>query len=144
MRITHPSQPWRKMMTEITRDFLRILRADLDAAVLAVAKKHGLTISTGNAKFSDQSATFQLLVEATPAEDGVRAKDVRAAKDLADLGGLYGANPEWAGKSFTLRGARYSVIGLLPNRTKNCILARRADGKDFIMPPETVRLGLGR
>lgn len=44
----------------INRDLLRALRAEIDAAVAKIASKHGITMQTGNARFTAQSFTFKL------------------------------------------------------------------------------------
>lgn len=125
-------------MTQITRDLISTLREDIDAALIAVAKKHNVAISAGKAKFNDREVTFQLLIVGETSADGASARDIKALADLNALGKLYGADPAWAGKSFRSGSQSFTVIGLLPSRTKRSILARRADGKDFIFEPEQV------
>lgn len=131
-------------MTAIDRDLLKALRADMDAALAIVGAKHGVTINTGNASFSESSATFKVLIVGQAPEEGTTAKDLKAAQDLKALAPLFGADAKWAGKSFkSPTGQTFTVIGLLPSRPKRCILARSQAGRDFIFQPSTVRDCMG-
>lgn len=49
-------------MTTINRELLRVLRAEIDEALLALGNKHGLALNVGTASFSDTAATFKLTV----------------------------------------------------------------------------------
>lgn len=47
-------------MTTITRDILKAIRGDIDAALAAVGEKHGVILKAGNASFSEANFTFKL------------------------------------------------------------------------------------
>lgn len=127
-------------MTAITRDLLRALRDDVNAALVAVAKKHGVALSCENASFTSSSATFKLLaVSADENASGRKASHVKAENDMRSLGKLYQADPAWIGQRFTVRNTTFTVVGLLPGRSKNCILAPNDAGKDYIWPVEDIK-----
>ena len=46
------------MTSEITRDFLRTLRTEIDSALRNVGAKHGVTINAGSASFTATTATI--------------------------------------------------------------------------------------
>lgn len=136
-------------MTTITRSLLRSLREDINQALIEVGKKHGVTLVADNAKFTDMSARFVLAV--APATEAVQAQiasgiDPKMAKAEADYKAFcktYGAEPEWLGKQIRVGSGQFTVVGLLPNKHKNCILIQRiSTGKNFIVDPATVRSAL--
>ncbi len=133
-------------MTMITPSLLRALRDDVNAALAEVGRKHGVTLVADNAKFTDMSARFVLSV--APADSTVQAqiasgvdpKIAKAEADYKNLCKVYGADPEWLGKTITLQRSQFQVMGLLPNKHKNCILIQRiSTGKSFIVAPATIR-----
>lgn len=139
------------MATEISRPLLAALRRDMDEALRTVAAKHGLSISTGNASFSPTSATFKVIIAVGEAD--ANAKDIKAAADWKAYAASFGLKQEWLGEEFAQRGHTFRIIGLLPSRRANPVLARRIDqltpdggiaGKDFIFPADTIALHMGR
>ena len=128
------------MTTEITRDLLKALRADINAALVAAAEKHGLILQVGNASFSADAATFKLGVAIK--HDGAPAgQSVSQAKAIADwnaLHGLYDMKKEWLGVSFPYAGKQVKIIGLMPNRRKFPILVSTNAGRDSLLPSEAV------
>lgn len=133
-------------MTMITRSLLRTLREEINAALAELGQKHGVTLVADGAKFTDMSARFVLSV--APADEetqgqiaaGVDPKLAKAEADYKSQCKLYGADEDWLGKTITLQRSQFKVVGLLPSKTKNCILIQRiSTGKNFIVPPSTVR-----
>ena len=134
--------------TVITRDLLKALRTEMDAALKAVAERHGLLITTGNASFGPTAATFKLAVAVKGAgvsESSEDARTVKAASDWKMQAGLYGLNPEWLGERFSVNGNFYRVIGLMPRRPKFPVLAEKiqvggaSSGKNTLFPIETIQ-----
>lgn len=132
--------------TTITRELLKALRTDMDAALATVAAKHGVAINVGNATFSANAANFKLLVAAkgdgTP--PGESAADLKAASDFRALATLYSLKPEWLGTAFRRHDGEWKIKGLLPKRQKYPVLAvNTTTGKRILFPVETVKLHLG-
>ena len=135
-------------MTTIDRSLIRVLREDINKALEAVGQKHGIKLEAGNASFTAATATIKLqavtIDASTGAVEGHSATDLKAAQDLATYAFARGASADWAGKFFYSRGRRFQIIGLLPDRRENCILAGRVglDGKvekRFIFKPSEIR-----
>jgi hypothetical protein len=135
-------------MTNIDRALLKALRADIDAALMAVGQKHGVAIEATTASFTTNSATFKLLVvsadtsatqSTTPSGPTPSARDLKAAVDMALAGEVYGCEADWAGKTFKRNTMVYTIVGLLPGRTKNCVLVRTSNGANYVMTPASVR-----
>lgn len=57
-------------MKHFDRTNLKILRAQIDAALASVAKNHGIKINAGNATFSGATATFKLEFAAADSDGG--------------------------------------------------------------------------
>jgi hypothetical protein len=127
------------MATEITRDLAQTLSTEIEAALKAVAVRHGLNVKVSGGKYMDSSFTPR--VEFTvPGEVGVSKKDEDAFKTLA---ALYGLDPAWLGKTFVLKGDTYRVIGLAPGRSKNCVkILRVRDSSPRVCPVTFVKAGV--
>ena len=107
------------MIKQFDKPTLRALRADLDAALAAVAAKHGIAVRVGNASFMPNTATFKLEL-ATKGDDGaVVTKEAQAFRQLA---GSYGLAPTDLGREVTLSGDRFRIIGLRAAAIKRPIL----------------------
>lgn len=122
------------MTTEITRESLRLLMKDLEQALAEVGKAHGVKLGTGSARFSPSSCTIKIegvVVGESGEIPDAPASDLKAREDMKVRGILYGAREAWLDQYFDLRGSVYRIIGLLPKRHQNCILAGRVglDGK---------------
>ena len=132
-------------MTIITRDLLKTLRIDINAALVEVAKKHKLAIGAGNASFTASSATFKLnLVNLTGDADTVSSCDVRHIKaehDFKAQAVFYGLQASDLSRSFEYFGSTYVVKGLLPRGQKYPILCEK-NGKLIKCPADLVLKGL--
>ena len=122
------------MTTEITRQSLRLLMKDIDDALKIVSEKHGVKLGTGSARFSPSSCTIKIEGVAVGDDGAVPdapASDLKAREDMKVRGILHGASERWLDQCFDSRGRVFKIIGLLPKRHQNCILAGRLglDGK---------------
>lgn len=135
---------------EITRDLLRTLRTDIDAALLAVAKKHGVMLTMGNASFTSDNATMKMSIVPASKEavaavaSGASPKDVQAAADYKRLCTVYNLHPSWLNMTFQHGGSTLTVIGLLPNKRKNNVLVQGTGGGRYIMAPEELHRAFAR
>lgn len=112
----------------ITKDFLRQVRADIDAALVSVAKKNGLaslkaancTYGPGNFKFNVEG-----VVEGGLDKDAERYQQCVKLLNLPPLGA-----------DLTIAGKRYKTSGL--NNPCSKVIVTRDDGKRFLYPVEVV------
>lgn len=116
-------------MTAITKDLLKQLRVDMNAALLAVAQKHGVSISTGNASFNAEQATFKvdILQSGTTSQDAHMDK---MASALA-LAKFYYPNVD-AAATYSFRGEKFKIVGY-NTRAKGFpfIIECLSNGKNF-------------
>jgi hypothetical protein len=133
-----------KVNTLANRPLLVTLRADMDAALAAVAKKYGIAIRVGNASYTSAAATFK--VELAVVGEGQEGEDpavLRAAASWKSAAMLYeyqGLNPDWLGKSFESMGVTYTIIGLDAKKRSRPVLCRKSDApsKIYLLPIEKV------
>lgn len=127
--------------TKITSSLLNTMRPELNAAVAEVAKKYGITIRFGNARFTDLNATFTVDMGIAP------SSDFDPDKALWDSNCKHlGLAPEDFGKEFCFIGEKvaYQICGYNPKgRTNNIRIRRVSDGKEFITNAMSVKAGLG-
>lgn len=126
----------------ITKDLLKALRADCNAALAEVAKKHGVILQVGNASFSGETATFKLEVAKTDgATQGESIIVIKARDDWATYAPIFGMEAEWLGQSFRRSGSTYKILGVMPKRSKYPILVSK-DGKEILMQDIDVKQGM--
>jgi len=119
-------------MSEINRDKAKQISADVEAALKAVATKHGLTVTVRGGSFT--AGTFKPRVE-FKSGDADRAEFEQYAR-------MFGLPADAFGKTFAVRGMRYAIKGLRLNSRKRPVLAERLDGKMFCFEVAAVLAGL--
>jgi hypothetical protein len=109
------------MQMTITREMLRNMRADLDAALVSVGNKYNITLKASTCSYTENTLTFKL--EGATGDDSKEAADyqrVAVAHHLPPLGTpitLPGSPHKhtivgWRGRSVIVesaRGAKYRV-----------------------------------
>jgi hypothetical protein len=120
----------------ITEDLCRILDAEITVAMAAIAARHGLTVKVGGGSFT--GASFKPRVEfLVEGEVGASKKDEDAFRQFA---GMFGLSAEMLGKTFTVSGEAYKIVGLAPARSRNVVkILRLRDGSLRVCPPELVK-----
>lgn len=111
-------------MTAFDKRTCDTIASDIEAALAAVATKHGVIIQRGGGKFNDRTFTLKLLVE-LQGEAGAEAAKREFARDCD----LFGLTPECYGVVF---GGQYRLTGIdLRKREYPLIGERISDGKRF-------------
>ncbi|KKM59246.1 hypothetical protein LCGC14_1548390 [marine sediment metagenome] len=107
-------------MTEFDRSALRALRVDIDSALIAVGAKHGIRLSTGNARFTADSATFKLECSLFNSDGVAESKEMVALKECY---------PELVNKRITFgRGTNGFIIGYNPRAHQYPFLVKTVKG----------------
>jgi hypothetical protein len=121
------------MSKNINKDLLKNLRADIDAALAAVASKYDIALKTGGCRFTETNATFKL--EASVKSDGgkVITKDMQA---LISYKRLLGVTDGHLDTPFTFRGDVYVLAGYKP-RSDKFVIAK--GGKQFVLSVDSVK-----
>ena len=95
-------------VTEFNRENLKSIRADIDAALAAVATKHGIKLSLGNISFS--GLEFRSKVEAkvlTTVQNGVAVDSAKVR--FEQIANYYGLKASDFGMVVTISGTKYKI-----------------------------------
>lgn len=119
---------------------LRRLSADLQAALDAVAKQHGISIVLGSGRFSPTEYRAKITASTTlPAN----AED-RARKEFEEHAGAFFLKPSDYGQTFVIGGKQYTICGIKPKSRQYPVLGRNARGKVFKFAATDVLTWFGR
>lgn len=129
---------------------LKTLRADLDAALKAVADKHGIDLSVGTIRFDAAafSAKIDGAVKQKAADGSVVEGDLPASHKWVvgwnRYAESYGFKVTDLGREFSLYGKRYRVAGLTIHG-KDALVAKPLDRKTdkfMLLPADAVKAAL--
>jgi len=122
--------------TTFDRTAVERIRIDLDAAIKAVAEKHGISGLLGRGSFTDVTLTIKAEFATLSIDSEVNSKEAEAFKQNA---AYYGVDCAAIGKTFRHLGTDYTLTGMNPKATNYPYLGRRADGKTFKFANDVVR-----
>ncbi len=120
------------MVTTFTKENLKVIDAEINAALQAVATKHGITLRASGGTYSGAEFTTKIKgsVKDTQALNAANANALRVLGLPADTIGKSFSN---LGKSFTISDVNLSLY-------KRPIVAKCAnDGKEYIFTPEIIK-----
>lgn len=121
----------------ITREKIRDMRKDIDAALKEVAEKHCVTIEAGNASYSSKSFSLKLNITEN-ASDGSTVS--QGELDWEKSHWKFGLDKDLFGKTFKTNKGEYEIVGLKPRSYKYPVLGKSLkDGKTYKFPEATVK-----
>lgn len=107
-------------LQQLDRTSLRLLIAEIDAALVAVGDKYGVALTCGRATFNSTTADIRLGVAVRGAVAGAledaSAREIKAAQDWSTYALSLGLQRDWLGKSFVRSQdpGSWRIVGLLP------------------------------
>jgi len=119
---------------EFSRQSLRALRVDLDAAMAKVAAKHGISLTAGNISFTSETATIKVAAGVISASGVVVTKEAKAFNQYKRLAGLGNFN---VGDSVNIQGKQYTITGYKP-RSKSSVCIENAKGQGYKVSADMV------
>ena len=123
----------------LTKTTMKQIRLDIEEALNAVAQKHGIKFTPGNATFSADSFRMKLEANVVQANGTVETKEAKAFKREAYR---FGLKPEMLGKRLMTKcGTELTITGLNTRAYANPVCAVGVNGKTFKMPAGTVLSG---
>ena len=129
------------MVSNFDRPTCALLRAEIEKALEAVAKKNGIQIRPKSGTYDGNALVLQ--IECAVIQDGTVM--TREATYFVNFATLYGFEPSDLGREFTKGSEKYRLDGLKTGASRFPILATRLrDGKRFKMEKNSVLLALGR
>ena len=124
----------------INRTTVKMLRSEIQDALVSLGEKHGLEFNVGGASFSSNNVRFK--VDANVIGDDGEAFS-QEAEDFGSLASMYGFEPEDLGKEFSYGGETYKITGLKPRRRKYPVSAEGIrNGKGYKFPADMVKAAL--
>ena len=107
-------------VTNFDKPTVKAIRMAMDNALAKVEKEYGITIKTGNARFSGNEVTFKVKANTLGNDGTVNTKEANMWDLYADMNGLghlkVGDTVNLQGKSFTIAGwntrARKSPVNI--------------------------------
>lgn len=132
-------------MKEFNRTTLSQLRADMNAALKAVAEKHGVLLSVGSCTYARDGSEASFKLQAVVKKEGVETmKDASNAKLVTawkEYASMFGLKQEWLDKSFVVNGKTYMIQGLNTRKHKYPVVTKcLQDSKQYIFSTEDVGL----
>lgn len=121
----------------LTKDSVRDISRDINAAIQSVAKKHGIKLSMNGGTYQSSNAVLKIKVS-TISESGIVETKERIS--YIQNHKLYDLKREWLDQTFTNGGFVYKIIGLNTRAYKRPVLCERNDGKVYKLSAENVRM----
>ena len=120
------------MATVVDKNLVKSLRPEIDAALSAIAAKHGLaSLRCGNGMFDPRAGSFTIKVEGVAEGALGKSAALYTSPDAAFLG----LPP--LGTPFMSGGRQYKTAGL--NTVGSKVICDRNDGKQFLFPVLAVK-----
>lgn len=123
------------------RNEFRAFSMDINAALVEVAKKYGVTIDTGNGRYNGDAMTLKLEITNKSATGETQDKYAVAFKQRAYIYGLAATD---LGRSFVSRvsGKTFVIAGLNSRAKEYPIIAIGQNGKRYKFDIADVKAGL--
>lgn len=117
------------------REQVEQMRAEVEAALAKIGKKHGSVFVLGNITFTGGNA-WRAKVESVPtkSEPGFTGKDpnlIKLENDMVRHGYKFNLSEKDLGTKFVAHGTTYTVIGLKPRSYKYPVIATSPTGKMY-------------
>lgn len=110
---------------------LKTVRADIDAALAAVAKKHGIKLSIGGITYDPDGTNFRTTLSAvTEAAAGGAdvAGNVKWQSAFIKYAALFGMKKEDLGKKVKIGRETYTIVGARPKANMPIVLQKATGG----------------
>jgi hypothetical protein len=117
----------------------RAVSAKIEAALAPLAKELGLVITTKGGSYSPEAYTLKVECATVSADGEVQTKE---SLDFKAYAFRYGLDADDLGATFKRGGDTYTIVGAKPRSRKYPILCRKANGKTYKLPADTVLLHL--
>lgn len=127
-------------ITSLDKNSLAVIRADVNAALAAVGKKHGLVFNLGSCKFYPTNAEFKLQVNTITNDGEVIDADKASLMRCANLLGLTAKDIE---TPISIGATEYKIVGYRRARyARPFTIMRVSDGKRFVTSEKDVMFGV--
>lgn len=128
-KATHP-------IPVINATAIKILRVEIDAALVSIGEKYGVTIKCGNGSYDGMNSGSLKVGISLKGENG---EDVgREGHEFTTYAKMMGMEPGWLGQEFDHGGTPLTIIGYKPKATKNNVIVKSRQGARYVVPHTAV------
>ena len=108
------------------------IRTKLEKVIKEQFNSDTMIAEVGSCRFSNRSATFKIEF----VDD--------SASSLAEsnwnlLCSSFGLKKAWLGKTITINGKSFDIVGLKPRARKNSVIIANSEGREYVTTPRTVQ-----
>ena len=119
----------KSQINSFDRPTVKLLRTELDATLASLSAKYGITIETGNARFSEHECGFKIKLNTT-CEDGSK-KETKEAIAWNLYRASLGLSHIEVGHEFTLQGRQFKLTGYNTRARKSPINIQDLKGANY-------------
>lgn len=123
-------------ISAIDRAALRTISEEINEAIQAIAKRHGLEMKTAGGSYGGTSGVVKVEVTIPG-----RGKEV---VEFERYGAQFGVQPSDLGRTILVQGQPFELAGLNTKAPKFPFLAKGADGRTYKLGADTVKRALAR
>ena len=124
-------------VTNFDKPTIKAIRMAMDNALAKVEKEYGITISTGNARFSGNEVTFKVKANTQSADGTVNTKEAQMWDLYAPTHGLGHLK---VGDTINLQGKSFTIAGYNTRARKSPINITDANGRGYKCSVQMVKM----
>ena len=124
-------------VTNFDKPTIKAIRMAMDNALATVEKEYGITISTGNARFSGNEVTFKVKANTMGEGGQVNTKEAQMFDLYKNSIGLGHLN---VGDTINLQGKSFTIAGYNTRARKSPINITDAQGRGYKCSVEMVKM----
>lgn len=124
-------------VTQFDKPTIKAIRMAMDQALATVASEYGITINTGNARFSGNEVTFKVKANTLDSSGSANTKEADMFDLYKESIGLGWLNP---GDQILLQGKYFTLKGYNTRARKSPILIEDAQGRGYKCSVEMVKM----
>jgi hypothetical protein len=129
-------------VTQFNQANVKEIREEIDAALAAIAAKHGLaSIRTGRITYS--GTEFNAKITAKTASDTVSVSGVAISTVARNAANAYGLPTDIFDRDVVLQGTSFKIVDINPKKPKNCITICNERGTQYITSVTAIKRAIG-
>ena len=124
-------------VTNFDKPTIKAIRMAMDQALATVASEYGITINTGNARFSGNEVTFKVKANTQSADGTVNTKEAQMWDLYAPTCGLGHLK---VGDTINLQGKSFTIAGWNTRARKSPVNITDSNGRGYKCSVEMVKM----
>ena len=124
-------------VTNFDKPTVKAIRMAMDKALAQVEKEYGITIKTGNARFSGDEVTFKVKANTMGDNGTVNTREANMWNLYADMNGLGHLS---VGDTVNLQGKSFTIAGWNTRARKSPVNITDSNGRGYKCSVEMVKM----